>query len=300
MTVDPPQPRKRAGASSIVWLLVLLAAILVVMMVGAMSRARSVASADSTDSAAATAAVALSQSHAVSPEIMAELENIPDFAWQEAGMHGASAPAVVGDGDTVGSKAEVLYIGAGYCPYCAAARWSMVTALSRFGKFSDLSLGRSSASDVYPNTPTFSFHQSSYTSPYVTFEPVEEAGNVEQPDGKYNPLEKPTAAQQALLQKYDAPPYVSAQDAGGIPFILIGDRFMWDGSPFDPGLLAGKSQAAIAATLAHASGDAADAILSNANVITATICAVDGGSPTEVCSTSVIQSVIHALPRSTP
>ena len=34
---------------------------------------------------------------------------------------------------TSGGKPEVLYIGAEYCPYCAAERWSMVVALSRFG-----------------------------------------------------------------------------------------------------------------------------------------------------------------------
>ena len=35
-------------------------------------------------------------------------------------------------------KPEVLYIGAEYCPYCAAERWAMVQALSRFGTFSNL------------------------------------------------------------------------------------------------------------------------------------------------------------------
>src|SRR5215471_17073708 len=34
---------------------------------------------------------------------------------------------------TSGGKPEMLYIGAEYCPYCAAMRWSMAVALSRFG-----------------------------------------------------------------------------------------------------------------------------------------------------------------------
>lgn len=288
--------RRRAGASSISWLLVILAAIIVVIIVGDLRRGRSAANAESTDSTAA--AVASSQAHPVPPETMTALENIPDSIWQQAGTKDAAAPEFVGDGDSARDKPVVLYIGAGYCPYCAAARWSMVAALSRFGKFSDLKLGRSSASDVFPNTPTLSFYQSSYASPYVAFESVEEASNVEGPDGKYTPLEKPTPAQQALFEKYDAPPYVSSQNAGGIPFILVGGKFMWDGSPYDPGLLAGKSQAAIAATLAQPSADAAVAILGNANVITASICAVNGGKPTEVCSTPVIRSIMQALPRS--
>ena len=34
---------------------------------------------------------------------------------------------------TSGGKPEILYVGAEYCPYCAAERWAMVVALSRFG-----------------------------------------------------------------------------------------------------------------------------------------------------------------------
>src|SRR5438309_707950 len=39
---------------------------------------------------------------------------------------------------TFAGKTEVLYIGAEYCPYCAAERWSLVVALSKFGSFSGL------------------------------------------------------------------------------------------------------------------------------------------------------------------
>ncbi|EQD78092.1 protein containing DUF929, partial [mine drainage metagenome] len=41
---------------------------------------------------------------------------------------------------TQNGKPEVLYIGAEYCPYCALLRWSLVGALSRFGKFSNLQI----------------------------------------------------------------------------------------------------------------------------------------------------------------
>ena len=33
-------------------------------------------------------------------------------------------------------KPEILFIGAEYCPYCAAERWSVVEAMSHFGTFS--------------------------------------------------------------------------------------------------------------------------------------------------------------------
>ena len=40
---------------------------------------------------------------------------------------------VTGPPLTSNGKPEMLYIGAEYCPYCAAMRWSMAVALSRFG-----------------------------------------------------------------------------------------------------------------------------------------------------------------------
>ena len=40
---------------------------------------------------------------------------------------------------TSNGKPEVLYMGAEYCPYCAAERWAIIVALSRFGTFSGLS-----------------------------------------------------------------------------------------------------------------------------------------------------------------
>ena len=64
---------------------------------------------------------------------------------------------------------EVFYMGAEYCPYCAAERWPMIIALSRFGTFSGLKTTSSSSSDVYPNTPTFTFHGATYVSQYVDF-----------------------------------------------------------------------------------------------------------------------------------
>jgi hypothetical protein len=60
-------------------------------------------------------------------------------------------------------KPLVVYIGAEYCPFCAAQRWPLVVALSRFGTFSGLSVTRSASEDVFPDTATLSFHSASYT-----------------------------------------------------------------------------------------------------------------------------------------
>lgn len=74
---------------------------------------------------------------------------------------------------TNGGKPEMLYIGAEYCPFCAAERWSMILALSRFGSFSGLTYMESSSTDTYANTPTFSFRNAIYTSNYISFVSVE-------------------------------------------------------------------------------------------------------------------------------
>src|SRR6516165_2745118 len=75
---------------------------------------------------------------------------------------------------TSGGKPEMLYIGAEYCPYCAAMRWPMAVALSRFGQLSTPLHGiHSSSTDVNPNTATLTFYKSGYHSPYLAFTPVE-------------------------------------------------------------------------------------------------------------------------------
>src|ERR1022692_1312734 len=66
-------------------------------------------------------------------------------------------------------KPEVVFVGAQYCPYCAAERWALAVALSRFGAFSGLQLIRSSSTEVYPNTATLSFYRSSYSSKRLVF-----------------------------------------------------------------------------------------------------------------------------------
>ena len=117
-------------------------------------------------------------------------------------------------------KPIVTYVGAEYCPYCAAERWALAVALSRFGTFTNLSATHSASNDVYPNTQTLSFYGSSYSSPYLDFQPVEEATN-QVVNGSYQTLQTPTAAQSALLAKYDS--------AGSIPFLDVANKYVVTG-----------------------------------------------------------------------
>ncbi|HEY6309328.1 MAG TPA: DUF929 family protein [Streptosporangiaceae bacterium] len=182
---------------------------------------------------------------------------------------------------TSAGKPEVLSILAEYCPYCGAERWATIVALSRFGTFSGLSTVHSSSTDVDPNTPTWSFYKSTYTSKYLTFTPVETTTNVadsSNPSG-YVTLQTPTSAQQALWTKYG--------QNGAIPFIDFGNKYVSSGTPYDPGVLAGLSWSQVATDLSNPNGAVAQAIDGTANYITAAICGMTGNQPASACTPAV-------------
>jgi Domain of unknown function (DUF929) len=180
----------------------------------------------------------------------------------------------------------VTYVGAEYCPFCAAERWSLAVALSRFGTFDNLSGTHSSDSDEFPDTQTLSFYGSTYSSAYVDFQAVEEATN--QPDGSsYQSLQAPTAAQTALMAKYDA--------QGSIPFLDIANRYVITGSSFSPQVLQGLSRSQIAADLSNPDSAVAQAIDGAANDITAAIASVTGNQPSSVGSSASIAAIAQKL-----
>jgi Domain of unknown function (DUF929) len=208
---------------------------------------------------------------------------------QVGGGQASSTPSpITGDPLTSGGKPEMLYIGAEYCPYCAAERWSMIVALSRFGTFAGLATTHSAArngagtAEPYPNTATWTFANASYTSDYLVFTSVEEFTNVPDPStGGYTTLQTPTAEQQALLEKYDA------ANNGAIPFIDFGNRFMSVGASYDPGVLQGLTWSQIAADLHDPTTTVAKAALGAANYITAALCKLTGNKPATACTAAV-------------
>jgi thiol-disulfide isomerase/thioredoxin len=183
-------------------------------------------------------------------------------------------------------KPIVTYVGAEYCPYCAAERWALAVALSRFGTFTNLSSTHSASNDVYPNTQTLSFYGSSYSSSYVDFEPVEEATN-QVVNGSYQTLQTPTAAQSALLAKYDA--------AGSIPFLDIANKYVVTGASYSPQVLQGLSRDQIAAQLSDPSSAVAQAIDGTANAITAAVSNVTGNQPSSVANSSAVAAIVKKL-----
>ncbi|HVA60966.1 MAG TPA: DUF929 family protein [Mycobacteriales bacterium] len=182
---------------------------------------------------------------------------------------------------TANGKPEVVYIGAEYCPYCAAERWAMVNALSRFGTFTNLHTTRSAVNDG--NIATFTFYQSTYSSPYVAFTPTETRTN-QLSGGTYATLQTPSKALAQLLTRYDGPPYVPVNEAGGIPFVDIANRYVVDGSSYVPTTLGQLSWTQIAGDLANPSSPVTKGIVGAANELTAAICTATQDLPTDVCA----------------
>ena len=220
--------------------------------------------------------------------VVDKVTNVPASTLEAVGDGGGAVTgkpgSISGTTLTSGGKPEVLYVGAEYCPYCAAERWAMIVALSRFGTFSGLSTVHSSSTDTDPNTSTFTFYKSSYTSQYLTFTPVEETTNIPDGNGGYTTLQAPTSAQQAIVTKY-----VGAN--GSIPFVDFGNHYLISGASYDAGTLAGLSWATIAGDLSNPNSKVAKAVDGTANYITAAICkGLTNNQPASVC-TSAIQSL---------
>ena len=211
-----------------------------------------------------------------------------DTVGDGSGSVTAKPTSISGTALTANGKPEVLYMGAEYCPYCAAERWAMIVALSRFGTFSGLATVHSAAAngagnaEPYPNTPTWTFVHATYTSKYLTFSSVEEQTNI--PDsatGTYTTLQTPTKAQEALVTKYDS------SSGGAIPFVDFGNKYLIAGASYNPQVLAGLSWATIASDLSNPNSAVAKAVDGTANYITAAICQLTGNQPASACTATV-------------
>jgi hypothetical protein len=204
---------------------------------------------------------------------------VPAFTRGQPAFTAGSGPAV-----TSGGKPEMLYIGAEFCPYCAAMRWSMAVALSRFGTLTPLHGIHSSPTDAHPNTATLTFYKTGYQSNYLAFTPVE-VQTVSRA-----PLQDPTAAQNAIWAKYEPDP-----NNRGYPFIAFGNKLVMKSPIFDTGVLQGKSWSQIAASLKDPASPVAQSVNGAANYITGAICKMTGNQPANVCSSAAVTAVKSGL-----
>ncbi len=205
-----------------------------------------------------------------------------------------------GQNATAGSRQlpEVAFVGSEYCPYCAAASWPLVVALSRFGSFKKLNIATSSSSEIFSGINGFSFYMTSYSSKYIYFDGTEEASSVpsSNPYSGFTPLGKPVTALMSLIMHYDQPPFINSAKAGELPFIDIANKSILNGALFPAELLQGKGYGTLIYDIAHPSHSyAGQAILTAANVLTASICTITGNAPENVCDSTAIHQASALL-----
>jgi hypothetical protein len=170
----------------------------------------------------------------------------------------------------------VFFYGAEFAPYAAVQRWPLILALSRFGTFNQLGLMQSSPSTAFANLSTFTFWNVSYTSKYLILESVERYSSLDPTGGRYLKLETPDARQAAAIASY-------GQSSDTFALTDVANRYVLNGASFTPGVLAGLSQSQIAGDLATPASPLTQAVVTAANEITASICAVDNDKPGSVC-----------------
>ena len=204
---------------------------------------------------------------------------VPSFTQGQPPFIAGSGAALTG-----GGKPQMLYIGAEFCPYCAAMRWSMAIALSRFGTLTPLHGIHSSPTDTDPNTATLTFYKTGYNSKYLTFAPVENL------TVSHALLQNPTTAQNALWAKYEPNP-----NTRGYPFIDFGNKLVMKGPIYDAAVLQGKSWSQIAADLHDPTSPVAQSVLGAANYITGAICKMTNNQPSDVCSSPAVTAVQSGL-----
>ena len=170
----------------------------------------------------------------------------------------------------------VFFYGAEFAPYAAVQRWPLILALSRFGTFNQLGLMQSSATTAFANLSTFTFWNVSYTSKYLILESVERYSSLNPTGARYLRLQPPDARQAAAIASYGA-------GANTFALLDVANRYVLNGASFAPGVLAGLSQSQIAGDLDTPASPLTQAVVTAANEITASICAVDGDKPDAVC-----------------
>jgi hypothetical protein len=175
-----------------------------------------------------------------------------------------------------GSKPQVLMVGTQFCEYCAAERWALVKALSRFGTWSGLNESTNGA-----GIPTFDLTKASYSSWYVAVD-HKDVDSVND-----TPLQTLNAREKTLFNRYDP--------SGTTPLLIVG-RYALVGQGVAPDDLMNRRFSVVQSTLVdNKQTGYTRAINAEANLITAMLCAQDGGKPHVFCSATTIKAAQSRL-----
>jgi hypothetical protein len=224
---------------------------------------------------------AANKTTAASASITQQVTGIKQSVLDTVGAGSAAGPSkkLTGDKLTKDGLPRILYVGAEWCPYCAAERWALAIAVSRFGTLTKLGETASSPSDVYPNTATLSFHGSTYTSKVISF------SGIELEDQDHQALDALDSADQKLFSTIGGSSY---------PFIDVGGVYQF-GVQFSPDVLSGLTHDEIGKALQDPTSTVAKAADGAANVLSAAFCTLTDNKPATVCTSSGVKAAAAVL-----
>jgi hypothetical protein len=234
-----------------------------------------------------------------SDAVVSALHQVPTPVFDSVGVTAAfplAVPTVLTGQPplNVSGKPEILFVGADFCPFCAAERWPLIVALSRFGRFTTLHNVQSAQLSVFPGIQTFSFVGTSYSSRYLVFTGVELYSDSVDSHGAFTQIATLTPAQSALVDRYGAGAGQGPR-TGTFPFVDIDNLMVTSTSGFSPGVLEGHTQSAIAGDLSQPKNPVGQVIVASANYLTAGICRATEQQPAPVCASEGVRSAAHAL-----
>lgn len=290
-TADAPVQaagRRPTGTSLLTWGTVALVLLIVVVLVVAKL----------TGSTPSTTSNTAAPPQPAPAAVVAAVTKIPATVYDTVGVTSSVAmvtPPTVVHGQApldYGGKPGVLFVGSEFCPFCAAERWAVAAALSRFGRFTVLPQSESGSQEVFASTPTFTFDGARYESRYIGTDFVETYSDARDSTGTgYGPLEQLTRGQRALLRRYRR----SSSPTAVAPFLDVDNQAVQVGGLFSPAVLQQLSMSQIATGLADPKDPATQAIVAAANYLSAAICDADGGRPASVCTSKGVQAAQAAM-----
>jgi len=172
-----------------------------------------------------------------------------------------------------GDRVRVFWLGAKFCPFCAAERWSLARALERFGtlKGGDGADAHQEGLAGFRLVPTPNLRAAVYTSQYLNYSGKEIF------DRDNTPLDTLDAEEQTIIDRFNP-------DAT-FPFLMINGQYAQFDSGFSPGLIDQMDFDTLRRQLDSGEvNDATNAIIGEADLITRYLCNSTGGQPAAVCT----------------
>jgi Domain of unknown function (DUF929) len=181
-----------------------------------------------------------------------------------------------------GGRPEIMFICAEYWSKCAAERWALVMALSKFGTFTTLKGTTSGAAGASPKTPTFSFYGAAYSSKYLTLVTDELETNTDVGGGEYPLLQPPTTQEMTTMKAWDRAPYTTTTLS--LPFAYIAGTFLLTSAQYDASAISQTSFQAAASIMSSGTDPVSRHAEAAAGYLVADFCALTRDHPAQVCS----------------